>query len=706
MKLDIMGKRTFNRKLLLACATSALVAGTTQANSTEIDEITVTAQKRGEQSLMEVPLSISALTGDLLEETGSETIADALGRAPGVSLIDDGTQGTRLQMRGISGLFGDTLVAFYVDDMPFNSIGTSTSTPDVSSFDLERIEVLKGPYGSLYGANAFSGVVRVITKEANLDEFEAKANLNYATIKSGGEFSQYAGALNVPIVEGKLALRAVADIQDEDGWVDAPNLASGPEEDVNETEQRAYRVKLNAAPTESLSFRGSVWMRDFETDGRAVAQDNGDFLGKADDEPIKTESITSNVVVEYETEWFTLFNALSYDDTDDERTTATALSGGFGTGNLLNTGTTTDETLANELRLNGSIGEKFQWVFGGFYRTQDRGTTSVTSVTGTLPPFFAGSSHSRRESDSWAIFGEGVYSVTDQVDVTLGGRFYEDKRSLDQTSEPEISDKYQSFSPRVNVAYFPNEDSLIYLNIAKGFRSGRLNRQGAIDDFAFIGVTIPQLTEPEVLWSYEIGGKSEFFDGRVLAELAVYYNEWTDYQFTTAATPFPSIGTDNKGEVNGIGVDFGVTLLPTDGLSIFFGGNFNDTGFDSDVTFGATTVASGQPPNYNSKWSASGAVDYARPLPNLEWDGIAHLDFQFQDNIQNFDSTGTKTVGQELMLWNARLGVENDNVGVFLFADNLFDNNPYIQPISSATTAGEELRPRPRTIGLNVRLDW
>ena len=176
-----------------------------QSGTNLLEEIVVTATKRGESNLMDTPISITALQGQMFEEIGASSMAEVLRLAPGVSLMDDGQGQSRIQIRGVANFAGEAMVGYYIDDMAYsNGIGS----PDVGTFDIRRTEVLKGPQGTLYGASALGGVVRIITNDADPSAgVNARFDGSYGNIESGGQDYEMNASINLPIAEDIFALR-------------------------------------------------------------------------------------------------------------------------------------------------------------------------------------------------------------------------------------------------------------------------------------------------------------------------------------------------------------------------------------------------------------------------------------------------------------------------------------------------------------------
>ncbi|QIB67005.1 TonB-dependent receptor [Kineobactrum salinum] len=230
-----------------------------------IDEILVTAQKR-EERLINVPIAITAVTGEEIEDKGYGNISELLQRAPGVSVTGGSAGTTQVQVRGVSSLYGAATVGYYLDEIPF-SFNFNTALPEIRAWDLERVEVLRGPQGTLYGANSIGGTIRTLTKNPSLSQFEAKGEAGVGFIKDGDQVWEVKGALNVPIVEDRMGIRLAATHYKSGGFVDSP-LG----EDIDDVENTTLRGKIALAPTEDLQITLSAWSLETERDNLSYAR--------------------------------------------------------------------------------------------------------------------------------------------------------------------------------------------------------------------------------------------------------------------------------------------------------------------------------------------------------------------------------------------------------------------------------------------------
>lgn len=661
-----------------------------QSDGFVIEEIFVTAQRR-EEALMDVPISISAFTDDALFDAGADSLADFLQTAPGVGIVD-GQSGTQnIQIRGINSVAGNSPVGYYLDELPFSFIGLSR-VPDVRMYDVQRVEILRGPQGTLYGDGSIGGTIRILTHDPDLDEFAAGIDLMGSSTADGDGNAAYKGMVNVPISEGVAGFRLVASVEDFGGWVD--NTVSG-QDDQNERDIKNFRGKFRYMPNNNLDVVFSAWHSEQDTIGDTLALDNRTSVDPVPSIDVEFDVFSANI--RYSFEAFDLVSASSFMDYSEDRTTFIGPSVFF---NPVET-----ETFSQEVRLTSNSDGNFRWTAGFIYRTMDQ--NSFTDI-----PDFMFVQDQTFESDSYAIFGEATWTVlNEQMDITLGLRYFEDDafnsepvddatlafiQTLDPNFTGTVNQTFDSTNPRLNVSYRATEDWLFYGNIAKGFRTGQSQPVITLLQAVLFGVQVPSGIEPEEMWSYEIGTKGTFWDGRAQLEAAVFFNDWEDIQVLVVVNP-PVRGLVNGGTAETKGVEMGLTLLPVENLQLRFAGSYIDATFTEAVS-GVAIVDGTEIPNVpETTLSASGT--YRWPIGNSAWQGFVYGGAQYasaRSDTVNFAPDSDKTTKVDV-----RLGVEGETWSVYLFADNLTDEDGAIAPFAFGPT-GPALRFQPRTVGVQV----
>lgn len=598
-----------------------------------LEEIVITAQKR-EERLLDVPISAAVLPGEELDRSTDRGVADALNRIPGViSAVSAGTArtangtGGTVVIRGISPNLGAGVTGYYLDSVPFGYVENSI-TPDPSGYDLERVEVLRGPQGTLYGVNALIGVIRVLTNDADLNGFEFKGRVSTSSTEHGGENYRGDVAVNVPIIEGKLAARAVVGYADWDGWIDKPF-----KKDANDARIANYRLKINAQPTDQLSVGLSGWFSRSKSGAPPATADGLNSISLLD-EPTKVEYQAYGLKVGYEFPIFTVTSMTSY---LDHRLDASADFTPFTPLERISRGRVDTWSWSEELLLNSTHGGPWRWILGGMYRD---GTDRVYSKR----ELFTSPIGSVVVSKSAAVFGELTRSFLDnRFELTGGLRYFKDKKRNWETSRsnfinsvfeppflpggapnpragqyglfPAVTDEYSKVTPRAVMAWHPNTQATIYASYSEGFRSG-------LNQFANARALVPEYPspDPDKLKSYELGAKGSAWDGRLNFDGAVYYLEWLGVQQILGRTIVENPPTIlavyvNANSVSGPGAEFGVSVEAIDGLVLSASAGWNDLQIDSDViNFGTLLYAKGQRINFSPEYSAIVSLDYAFPL--------------------------------------------------------------------------------------------
>lgn len=573
-----------------------------------LEEILVTAQKRVER-LKDVPISISVLSGEDLDRSSVVGVKDALNFVPGVvAVAANQGGGTQIGIRGVGAngplANGSSPVAYYLDSVPFGLVQTAVA-PDSNAYDLERVEVLRGPQGTLYGANAQNGVVRILTNDANPDAFELKARTSVSSTDGGG--GNYRGdmAVNLPIVEGKLAARAVVGYENLSGWINSP-VANH----VNDAELRNYRLKVNAEPSENLSIGLSAWSSRADYGAPSSSADDG-RISLTLPEPQSTDYDAYGLKIDYDFSAVSISSMTSYLDYSN---TGLLDAGAFGlTATPFFTGLDS-RVFAQETLLRSTQGQ-WRWTAGVFYR--DAKDRLRQSIPGGLGVDWGDG------SKSTAVFGELTHRFLDQkVEWTLGARYFHDEvrneqhaLDLGQADGPlyRAGETFDSTTPRAVLTWYPNEGLTVYGSYSEGFRSG-------FPQNANVARQYPEISpvKPDKLHNYELGAKADLLDRRLSLDTAVYYIKWNDVQQTLNVLNQQGIyvfAPVNGESASGLGVDFGLTAHPVDGLSLGLSFSWNDLQFDSQVfSAGVLLFDTGERVNFSSEFTGGASIDYTFPL--------------------------------------------------------------------------------------------
>lgn len=707
-------------KTFVSVSFLALMGGwssTAAAQDTESSEeaspnvIVVTAQKR-EQVLIDVPISITAISGDTLERRGASTIEDLQYAVPGVSITQFSPGQQRVQMRGVSVFSGLPTVGVYLDEMPLNLESNQTGQ-DVRLLDIKRLEVLRGPQGTLYGQGAVGGSIRYITNDVDLDGFSASASGEVAAIDGGGTNWRGDAVVNIPLSEDRVGLRLAGSYQRFGGWVDNPLLG---DKNVNSGDSYALRAKLRFDISDAFRVVLTGQHQDLEL-GANNLSDAAQQVFDTVPTPFTSRATLLNGLATYDFGGVTLLSSSSYIKRKDSLTydlTPTLVPFiPLLTGSPAPAGTTvattqprTSEVFTQEVRLSSNGAGPFVWTLGGFFRDSKSRTNSTSVVNpDILPPglvLFGASGTSPEDSRSWAVFGEGSYDLTDTLTALVGLRYFEDRRIQDATSTlfgATAIDKQQAtftaLSPRFNLSWQPSDQVNIYANVGKGFRSGGFNLTSSGG-----GATVPGSFSPDVLWTYEVGAKFESDDRRFSGDLAIYRNVWNDVQVVTNVANLPTNFTTNSGKITGWGVDGSLSFVPLPGLTLAVTGGWNN------MTYRTNTAdhLAGDPADYVPRFTGSASAEYRFDLGDLE--SYMRVDYQYADRYQaffrNFSPAPVFSDTQSIL--NLQLGISDSNWSGTFFVRNLLNRDSVIYPAFGSLINPARLQPR--SIGVSFSINY
>jgi len=695
------------RRLFLGAATLALAApvvaqaqvdaaqaGTTQ----ELDVIVVTAQKRQER-LLDVPMAITAVTGGEIERRNASSLQDLQFSVPGLSMVQTGPGQERLQLRGVTTSNGLPTVGQYLDEMPV-SIDDNTQGLDLRLIDMERVEVLRGPQGTLYGEGSMGGTIRYLTANPDLTRFGGSLEAQTGAVTDGDTAWRAHGVLNLPLIKDRAGLRLVAGYENTGGWIDS---AVTGRKDINQAKILTLRGKLLVNLAENLQASVLVVHQDQDQDYQNYGKNR--ISASLVPEINRPNYDLVNAVVRWDLGGASLINSFGYQNAKNH--TMTDLSSvyvpllpllGFPKGFITSVGlgsTSNIDAYTDELRLSSTSGGPVQWTVGLYGRQLDRNGVSKTITAPGTASFDLISAVSTSKSKAWAAFGEMAWTATDHLTVTGGLRYFHETRTLTAVSASfgspaanENSGEFSSINPRVNVSYKLSPDAMVYASASKGFRSGGFNSAATGGPLTY---------DPEKLWTYELGAKHQFLDRRLTLEGAAYYNDWKGVQ----SSFFPvgaAIGyITNGGKVDGWGVDASLSARPVNGLTLTATYGWNNL----DYKTASAEHAVGDPVDYAVRESWSGSLDYRHAVFG-QTPGFVRLDYQHAGRssiINRGSSVNTVIAARDLI--NARVGVELGSVELAVFASNLTDVRTPIIP-GPIGVIRQDVEPAPRTIGLSA----
>jgi len=709
MKFSGEKSTSFFKVLATALAISLspqVLAQSTETSASALEEVVVTATRRGDENLLDVPISISAFGGGFIEDQGFDGVYDFLQLAPGVSSLTFQPGLNRIQMRGVSVGVGENNVGFYVDEVPLSFINQA-NLPDVRSFDVERVEVLRGPQSTLYGAGALAGVVRTVTRNPELDSFGFAGDFSLADITDGGNTYDGNVMLNAPIVKDRFAARVVYTQENQDGWIDQTVLGK---KDYNDTDFKNFRLKLLGQVTDDLDVSLLYWNSQIDTYSSTAS-----FADRTNNEAAETPSVYDydiyNLTINYSGEGFGLVSATSYSELDTRSVVDFVL--GYTLESLLD-----PSTFTQEIRAFSTYDGMWQWTAGAFYRDADQTQIQQSEflVVLGLDPVIQDDN-----VESTSLFAEVTGTFMEgKLDLTAGARYIDEDRTSEnkvRPSEP-YSSSVSEVVPRINATYRPADNWMTFFNFSQGFRSGINQFAISLETAGAFGAVLPLSADPEFADSYEWGMKGSFLDNRLTLDAVAFYLKWKDLQTIVPVISGLLSGVKNAAEAESPGVELALNWLATEHLTLGLMGSWNDAQYSSDVFAEAlvfdpsTGVISGSVPvlvvtdgdrlNDVPEWTAGATLNYSKPLSNgMEF--VTNASAQFA-GARETRASGPVAQGDDLFTADLRVGLNMGRWGTYLYAQNVFDEDGIISPITSKVDYG--YRYRPRTVGLNLRFNY
>ncbi len=682
------------------------VAGGTEASADALPgDIIVTAQ-RYKQRLQDVPLSVSAVSGDELEARGTTDLKDLQYSVPGFSTYETGAGRQTIQLRGISTTIGASTVGAYFDETPL-SLDTTTDGFNVRMIDLERVEVLRGPQATLYGQGSMGGTIRYIPASPRLDAASGSFNGEYSTTRYGASNYKAVGVFNLPLTTDVAAIRLVAGYERIGGFID--NVATG-ENNVNSADIYTARASFLLQPND----RFSLSLLGLYQNTKQANQDSGiDHQTSAlVPSPLRDRYTLVQGKIAYDLDFAELSTSASWIDRrnltqfDLSPTFVPVLVFGFGlpVGFIDRVGvvaTTDYEIFNSEVRLASQSEGPFGWQIGAAYNALNIHQYGGTFTAPGALPFDLIASDDVRKNQSYTVYGEANYAFTPQLKAIVGVRYFRENKKRNGVSTNfgvssiDIGDaSFDTINPRFNLSYEFTPNSMVYANAAKGFRSGGFNQTSSGGGL----IDVPPTYEPDKIWTYELGTKHQLFGNKLILDASVYRSEWSDVQSNNFAPGGVSTIINNSGHVSGWGVDLSATARPVQDLTLTGTYGWNNLKFDeatADKAVGDPVDAA-----VRNSWSAS--LDY-RPALSDTITGIFRVDYQHagkgQFTLRNQPVQIIRRPKRDLV--NLRVGVEVGPVEVALFANNLFDEDaPSI--VGPFSLFPENIEQRPRVIGVSA----
>ena len=622
-------------RLSYAVMVASIGLGAAPALAQQLEEIVVTAQKR-EQSMQDVPFSVSAMTGETLRNRGINDIIDLQAITPSLMTPSTGSpgQGLSIRLRGFGSppfqLGIEPAVATFVDGVYRSRSGVAVN----DLVDINRIEILKGPQGTLFGKNTTAGVVHIVTNRPNLENVEGFIEANYEVEY---ERTRLKGMINTPIGE-KSALRVAAMWGEGDGWLEN----KGAPDDSNDLNRYNIHAQYLVVPSDDLDINFSVTYGEIDEICCSVTTAAGEVFGPGGITPVPDEvsdlithdtfeavNDSTDAVYSAEVNWsfndMKLTSITSYQDFDLDST----VDGDFIEFAFLAIVTEVEiEAWTQELRLAGNT-DKFEWTVGAFYSdeeiTRNRAFVWGADIVFTPFPLVPGPGSldlMSQEGTSWSVFGQGTYDLTEALSVTAGIRYNDEDKDgggdfpVFQPGPPgpvnpsfDASVTEDEPTGMISFQYNWTDDIMTYATYQHGYKAGGINL--AREAAGLPGQAGEPTFENETADNYEVGAKMDLWDSRLRLNVALFRSEYSDLQNSILVGQTFLVRNGEGATIDGLEIES--AFAATENLSLTLGLTYLDTEYDSGTDLGQGDL-SGEELPWAPKLSAALGWDWVQPL--------------------------------------------------------------------------------------------
>ncbi|HMB60929.1 MAG TPA: TonB-dependent receptor [Xanthomonadales bacterium] len=740
--------------LISSCALLMSSAVLAQVELDELEEVVVTAQKR-EQILSDIPMSITVLKGSMLEQQQAIDFQDLTALVPGFSVTGSTPGVTRITLRGINTGGVASTVGVYYDEVPFgSSTGLANGailSGDFDTFDLARIEVLRGPQGTLYGASSLGGVLKYVPNAPSTEGFEGRVKAGLETVRHGGLGYSGTAVINAPLSD-TFAIRVSGFYRYDDGFIDSigenpipsltdpsVNVVDGTivKNDLNSSETYGGRFSALWTPNDDFSLNLTAMIQDINSDAPNQINADGVTLKPLNDEYVQNRYQDQYTDISYQVYSATMdwdFGPASVQsitswgdfkqDFQVDAALGIGLTGGpplaslvsfiFGTPlSAVLPQTTATDKFTQEVRLLSPESDRFEWLLGVYYTDEDsiidQEIVGVTANTETPAPGIPLLAVAKVQSSykELAFFGNATWYITDRFDLSFGARASSNDQDATQTTDGPLAggvltvitgeSSESPFTWSISPHFDLNENASIYARVATGFRPGGPNivPPGAPPD-------VPTSYDSDSLTSYEAGYKMNSSHGRVTFDFTAYYLDWEDIQLFTVVNGF---GVNaNGGTAVSKGAETAISFAANENWTFSANGAYTNAKLTQD-TSPQVGGMDGDPLPFVPKWSFGVSADYRWALSGgsdayvggtLGYTGDRPTGFEGDDDYYDLDAYTT---------FNLRTGMEFGTWAFEVYVKNLTDER-------GDTAAGTGDTPytgfvelgiiQPRTIGFTV----
>jgi iron complex outermembrane receptor protein len=711
--------------------------------SAGLEEIIVTAQKRAER-LQDVPVPVTALSADSLVSSNQLRLQDYFSRVPGLNMTPNIQSSTILSIRGVTtGGATNPTVGVTVDDMPYGSstsLGGGLVVPDIDPGDLARIEVLRGPQGTLYGASSMGGLLKFVTVDPSTDGVSGRVQAGVSGVQHGdGVGYNVRGSINLPLSDA-LAVRASAFTRETPGYINDPAIGA---KGVNEERVSGGRLSGLWRPSDDFSLKLAALYQKTKGDGSndvdvpTAGYPQTDGLGDLQQNKLRGTGGYDRTIQAYSAtlagkfanvDWTAIsgYNVNQFSDSLDFTYklgpyTQSGIPGsgfnGFGVSGTPIVENNKTDKFTQEIRLSGPIGERFDWLLGGFYTHEKsefiEDILAADPATGAAVATFLDLSFPTTYTE-YAGFTDLTVHFTDRFDVQLGARESKIKQSFSQSEigpydiaflglpspvlTPELDSSSSAFTYLVTPRFRLSPDLMLYARFASGYRAGGANTSP--------GGVVPVQYDPDKTQNYELGAKGDFLDHTLSVDTSVYYIDWKDIQLQLINPANYQGYNANGGRAKTQGVELSVESRPVTGLTLAGWVAFNDAKLTASFPVGVPGVSayglSGDRLPYSSRFSGNLSADQSFPLTSTVT-GFAGASVSYLSDREGvFTASPQRQTLPAYAKTDLRAGLKFDAWTADLFINNVADKRGVLTGGLGNSPPYAFTYIQPRTAGISI----
>lgn len=705
-----------------------------------LEEVVVTARFR-EESAQDIGMAMHAISGENLVGMGITDLKDIIIRTPGLDSNSRGPNKNDVTMRGMASPLGvqdntrsNSLIGLYLDDVSIASAYQNQRS--IGLDDMARVEIVKGPQGTLYGEGAVGGAVRYVTANPILDQFEAIVRATISDTDSAGDLStRFSATVNLPVIENKLGVRLTAFDEKSAGFIDftgadadsatpGAELIGFPQDDANEDDSQGVRLVLLLNPNDNLLNKLSITKEKYEADVEWAINTDDKLENTTDFMPEfqKDDMLVVSNRLDYTVESGVFSSVTGVTERNRDYDGMERASSLFGLP-LTKEVVVEEESISQEFRFVSALDGPTNFLLGAYYKKVDTLSTALLFDSGVVGVDY----EEVYDNEQLAVFGEMSFAWSDSLTTTLGGRYFKDDFETEQTwndteglfggISPTTTffgdSTIEAFLPKVLVEYQYGEDALFYASAGKGARNGGSNVIFTTTIVNALGGSVPLTYEDDSVWSYEIGAKYQSANRRLIANIAAYYNDFSDLQTFVGSEPIVGVSWalhTNAGDAFSQGVETEISYEFSEVYSAYFAANMTSSELKEDYTVdsiaGSVVKKGAELPNV-PEYTVSAGADMRYPLSGMQIDAnfVAHLDLQLigqqagQIKVTPENPVEPFYEIDAYEILNLRLGLDTDRWSLQLFADNLLNKQTLLARRTDYITFYTN---RPRTVGLSL----